>query len=133
MPPKSKPTYTELKRNQSSNLLGNLGAANQIDRCYCVRTEPVHHFCVRHSEMRMAAPCERQARCSRCVPTRTREHAPVSSGRLPNGRRVSKTNKKELKKVVQAQRPQEPNQNKGYFGCQRDSRARTRTPKCYKQ
>ena len=133
MPPKSKPTYTELKRNQSSNLRGNLGAANQIDRCYCVRTEPVHHFCVRHSEMRMAAPCERQARCSRCVPTRTREHAPVSSGRLPNGRRVSKTNKKELKKVVQAQRPQEPNQNKGYFGCQRDSRARTRTPKCYKQ
>ena len=133
MPLKSKPTYTELKRNQSSNLRGNLGAANQIDRCYCVRTEPVHHFCVRHSEMRMAAPCERQARCSRCVPTRTREHAPVSSGRLPNGRRVSKTNKKELKKVVQAQRPQEPNQNKGYFGCQRDSRARTRTPKCYKQ
>ena len=133
MPPKSKPAYTELKRNQSSVLLGDMGAVTQVDRCYCVRTEPVHHYCVRHSEMRMAALCERQARCSLCVPTRTREHAPVGSGRLPNGRRGPKTNKNASKKVVQAQRPQEPIQNKGYFGCQRDSRARTRTPKCYKQ
>ena len=54
MPPKSKPKYTELKRNQLSILLGDLGAVNQIDRCYCVRTEPVHHYCVRHSETRMA-------------------------------------------------------------------------------
>ena len=133
MQPKSKPTYTELKRNQLPILLGDLGAVNQIDRCYFARTETVHHYCVRHSEARMAVLYERQARCSLCVPTRTREQAPVSRGRLPNGRRVPKNNKKDSKKVVQAQRPPEPTQNKGYFGFEQDSRARTRTPKCYKQ
>ena len=133
MPPKAKSTSSELKRYQHPTSHCDMGVLTQVNRCYCVRADSVSHYCARHCEMKMIALCERQARCSVCVPTRMREQAPVSTGRPSNGRRASKANKKESKKVFQAQRPQEHTQNKRYFGCQRDSRARTRTPKHYKQ